>query len=400
MKKYWIITEFYFPHGNTTSYIMTKIAEGLGRDTDINVITTTPPSESGDKCEKINNVSVCRIKDSKLDKNNLFKRTIKLIILGFRLFLKSSGKIKKGDAVMVVTNPATIIFLISVLKVFKKFHLTILVHDIFPENLVAAGIINSKNIFYKITLMFFNWAYIKADKLIVIGRDMDLFIKNKLGAKCPATVFIPNFADVNEIQPRSKQDNRILMEHGLVDKFIVLFVGNIGRAQDFPNIINTMDLLKKESQIHLLIIGTGASEKKINKMICERSLSNITVLPLMKRELSNDFLNAGDIGLVSLQKNRKGIVSPSKTYSFLAAGLPILAIVDKESEIYQMINESGCGWWSEPEDPVSLSSLIYQISKNESEVKQKRIIARNLAVEKYSLETIIPMFGSAWIKQA
>jgi hypothetical protein len=96
--------------------------------------------------------------------------------------------------------------------------------------------------------------------------------------------------------------------------------------------------------------------------------------------------------LVSLQQGRKGIGIPSKTYTFLAAGKPILAVVDKESEIYQMVNESGCGWVSEPGNPVELSTLIGKISLSMDEVEEKGTIARNLAMEKYSMEKIIPQF--------
>lgn len=392
MKKYWVITEFYYPNGNTTSYIMTKIAEGLGNYADVNVITSTKSTNNQNLAERINNVSVYRVKDSDFDKNIFPRRIIKLTLLGLRLFFKSANLVKKNDTVLVVTNPATIIIFMRILKIFKKFNLIILIHDVFPENLVVAKVLRSSNLLFKITLGLFNQAYTKADKLIVIGRDMCSFIENKLGAKCPPIVYIPNFADVNEIQPRPKKSNRILNESGLTDKFVILFTGNIGRAQDLPSIIRTMELLKEEKNIHLLIIGNGALENDIKQFIRQKSLSNITILSTMRREFSNDFLNAGDIGLVTLQKGRKGIGIPSKTYTFLAAAKPIIAIVDKGSEIYQMVHESGCGWWIEPGDPFALKDLISDISKLEEEVKTKSIIARKLAVEKYSVDIIIAQF--------
>jgi glycosyltransferase involved in cell wall biosynthesis len=392
MNKTWIITEFYFPNENTTSYIMTKIAEGLSEKADVSVITSTSAKVKGIKYERHNHVNIYRVKDSNLDKNNFLKRTIKLIILGLRLFFKAATLVKKNDTVMVVTNPATIIFLMRILKAVKKFELVILVHDIFPENLVVAKVLKPKNYLYRITLLLFNNAYNKSNKLIVIGRDMELFMKNKLGKNCPEIAYIPNFADVNIIKPQCKKQNRILLGHGLTEKFVVLFTGNIGRAQDIDNILNTMELLKENENIHLLIIGDGANVHLIQQFLKEKGLGNITLLPSIGREFSNDFLNAGDVGLVSLQQGRKGIGIPSKTYTFLAAGKPILAVVDKESEIYQMVNESGCGWVSEPGNPVELSTLIGKISLSMDEVEEKGTIARNLAMEKYSMEKIIPQF--------
>lgn len=392
MKKYWIISELYHPNENTTAYIITKIAEGLGIYTNVNVITSTSSSIKEVSKERINNVTIHRVQDSKLNKNIFLWRILKLIILGLRLFFKSASLVKKNDTVIVVTNPATIIFLISILRILKKFELVILVHDVFPENLVVAKVLKSGNFLYKITLSLFNWAYRKADKLVVIGRDMDQFMRLKLGSKCPSIVFIPNFADCNEIRPQPKWQNKILIENCLCEKFVLLYTGNIGRAQDINNILKTMELLKKMEKIHLLIIGDGANTALVKQFIKEKCLSNITLLPAIAREFSNDFLNAGDIGLVSLQKGRKGIAVPSKTYTFLAAAKPILAVVDKESEIYRMVTESNCGWLSDPGEPASLRDLIIQICDSEKEIITKGVIARNLALEKYSVEKIIAQF--------
>jgi glycosyltransferase involved in cell wall biosynthesis len=400
MKKVWILSEYFYPNDVTTSIILTKIAEGLSEKADVNVITSTSSVNRGIKFERFNNINIYRVKESSLDKNNLYKRIIKMILLGLRLFYKSAILLKKNDTVLVVTNPATIIFLIAILRTFKRINLVILVHDIFPENLVVAKILNANNIFYKITLHLFNWAYKKADKLIVIGRDMEAFMKNKLGKRCPETVFIPNFVDSNLIKPESKKQNKILKKYDLTEKFVLLFTGNIGRAQDFSNILETMELLKDNDQIHLLIIGDGVNAKYVTQIIKEKNLKNITLLPLMKREFANEFLNAGDIGLVSLQKGRKGIVVPSKTYPFLAAGKPVLAIVDKDSEIYLMVNESHCGWWSEPGNPLTLKNSIDQIYGMGDEIIRRSLNARKLAIEKYSLEKVIPQFQLNLCKQS
>ncbi len=392
MKKFWIITEYYYPNENTTAYIMTKIAEGLGQHVDINIITSTAASDIGIKKEQINNVTIYRVKESKLDKNIFLWRIIKLIILGLRLFIKSANLVKENDTVMVVTNPVTIIFLMRILRCFKKFTLIILVHDIFPENLIVAKVLKPGNFLYKITLKLFNWSYIKADKLVVIGRDMELFMKNKLGRRCPIIFYIPNFVDNNEIKPFPKESNRILKEYNLTDKFIVLYTGNIGRAQDINNILTTMELLKENNNIHLLIIGNGAMENTVIQYVKKYLLSNITLLPSMKRAFSNEFLNAGDVGLVSLQRGRKGIAVPSKTYTFLSAAKPILAVVDNKSEISIMIEESNCGWWTLPGDPQTLKKLILTISNSCDEVREKGENSRHLAEEIYSMEKIIIRF--------
>ena len=395
MSRVWIISEYYFPNGNTTSHIMTRIAEGTaaGGAADVNVITSTAAPEgfaAGD--ERRDGVRIFRTRDSRFDKNVLHQRILRITLLGVRLLRKASALVKPDDTVLVVTNPATIIFLIRLLRAFKRFRLVVLVHDIFPENLIAAGIIKGKTAPYRMTLAAFNWAYRKADRLVVIGRDMADFMRLKLGPSCPPISFIPNFADVRAIEPRPRAQNELLRAHGLAGKFVVLFVGNIGRAQDFPNILRTMELLREHREIHLLIVGDGVNAATVRRFVEDKGLDSITLLPSMPRDSENVFLNAGDVGLVSLQKGRRGIVSPSKAYPLLAAGKPLLAVADPGSEIELMVKEANCGWWCEPGDPEALSGLVLRISRAAGEVAEKGLIARRLAVDEYSIEKVIPRF--------
>jgi glycosyltransferase involved in cell wall biosynthesis len=217
----------------------------------------------------------------------------------------------KDDIVFIVTNPAPLIILTSIAKLFSKFKLVILVHDIFPENLPAAGIKLNK-ILYSILVFIFNKAYQSADRIIVIGRDMQEIIKLKV--KDTAKVnFIPNFANTVSIMPDNKNNNIIVKELNLQDKFIVLFTGNIGRVQAIHELVKAIILLKDEVDIHFIFIGDGSYKPYLLKSIIENKLHNIDVLSMQPRDRSDIFLNAGDVGLVSLN-NISGVGVPSKTY--------------------------------------------------------------------------------------
>ena len=389
-KTIWIITEYYYPNENTTSYLLGLIAEGITEYHNVNVITST----IGNKNEIKNSVNIFRTRDSSFNKNVLHLRIIKHIIAGIFLFLKAGKLVKRGDEVFVVTDPATSVFFIRLLKILKPFNLTFMVHDLFPENLLIIKAIKKSNLIYKTILSFYNWAFKGADRLIVIGRDMEILIKKKLKNQCPPIYIIPNFADVKEIVPSPKDENIIIKTNNLKNKFVLLFTGTIGRLQGINNLIESMLLLRDDREIHLLMIGDGAYKSIVENFILNHSLTNITLLDTMERKYSNDFLNAGDIGLVSLIRDCSGTAVPSKTYSYMAAGKPILAIMDEDAEISILINETNIGWRIEPDNPEFFAKKLKEISKHKNDLRLKGENSRRICCNYYSAEKAIFNFLS------
>lgn len=390
MNNLWVISEFYYPAGNATGYILTQIVDTIAQSRDVNIITVGEPI-----AERSERITTHRVKDIKsLDKNKLIERILKQMIISFRLLWMVLRKVKKGDTVFTVTNPAFMLIFIAFVKGLKKVKLVILVHDVFPENLVVTGITTEKSISYRIAKKLFTYAYRKGDLLIAIGRDMQRQMRKKV--KSPEKViFLPNFGDTDAIVPMDRNLNPILIEQGLLDKFVVLFTGNMGRLQGIDNLLEAMKLLVKDPDIHFLFIGEGAMEGKMRKFIADNELSNVTILTNMPRERANDFLNAGDVGLVSLQANIMGTGVPSKTNTYMAAGKPILAVMDEDSEIALAVSENGIGWVADPTDPHALAKILSEIKHDKALIKEKSLKSRQTALESYSMKKVTQKYTDA-----
>ena len=172
----------FHPDETATSYILTKIAEKLAVDFDVNVICGPIDKTSRLTKEPLSEkVNVIRSNKFNYNKNNILLRCLRFIGISLQLAFSATSKISKGDKVLIVTNPAPMLLLFAIIKRIKKFELSILVHDVFPENAVAANIIkNEKSLFYKFIKWMFDKAYSSADKLIVLGRDMEDVITKKI----------------------------------------------------------------------------------------------------------------------------------------------------------------------------------------------------------------------------
>lgn len=389
-----LVSELYYPEEVSTGFILTKIAEGLALSHPVQVITG-PPDYSGYKnappFEIKNNVKINRVSVKSLDKNRLITRLIRSIILSLKLAIKTIKLVKKGDTIFIVTNPAPLLLLMTLISRLTRTSLVILVHDVFPENLVAAKILKENTIFYKLLLCVFNLVYKSADHIIVIGRDMQKIVFNKTKKSYPPISMITNWADTTDIFPTDRSTNPLIQKLGIEKKFIVQFAGNIGRVQGIEQVLEVSEILKNEN-IHFVFVGDGARKKWLLEQISERKLSNVSTLNFMPRDEQINFLNACDIGLVSLASGMTGLGVPSKTYNILAAGKPVIAIVDPESEIGLLTKEKQFGWVVPPGDIVGLTSAIREASQSNTLITQMGNNARKIAETEYSFEAILKKY--------
>lgn len=393
------VSELYYPEEISTGFIVTKIAEGIAEKHPVHVVTG-PPDYSGQKTfvsnEVRNKVSIERVGSIDLDKNKLSLRLIRSIVLSLKLAYRTFSKIQKGDVIFVVTNPAPLLILISLVSKLKQCRFVILVHDVFPENLVAANLIKPNSWFYKILLKVFNRVYGLAAQIIVIGRDMQLLMEKKTKAAAKISV-ITNWADTEDITPSPRSTNQLLTLLNIEKKFIVQFAGNLGRVQGIDQLLEAAISLKNEN-IHFLFIGNGARKNWLLDQIAEQNLTNVTCLDFMPREDQQIFLNACDVSLVSLSSGMTGLGVPSKTYNILAAGKPVIAIVDVNSEIGMLVRENKLGWVATPGSSSEIASAIKE-ALNSPELNAMGARARKLAVDEYSLGVIIRRFQEIFCEQ-
>jgi glycosyltransferase involved in cell wall biosynthesis len=269
----------------------------------------------------------------------------------------------------------------------------LLVHDVFPENLLAAHVIKSRNTFYDLVKYAFDRSYGRFDAVISIGRDMTDVIARKMPKNIERIVLIENWADISFIQPIPRDDSLIL-EMGLTGKVVIQYAGNIGRAQgllDFADLIKAVD----NPEIVYVFRGAGAFWEKLKERV--RKYDHIILKGSYSRKEENRILASCDIALVTLQQNMYGLGVPSKTYNILAAGKPILFLGPKDSEIYQLINENDIGWAFDWSELSKLSLFIKSLSTQDlCEFKRRGANGRQLVAGLYNQQLQIAKFHNVF----
>lgn len=391
-KNIWVISEIYYPVDVSTGYYITEIAESLAKeDFTVNVLTST--STYGVITKKIKseelwkNVYIKRVNTLFTKNNKTIKRVINAFYVSLRLSIKLLANSKKGDKVLAVTNPFFLILFLPLICLIKELDYTLLVHDIFPENLFAIKDKKRKGLLDLLLLKLFNKAYSKPNRCIAIGRDMVSILEEK-GAK--NIHFIPIWSQDKEILPINKKKTIFLKESNLCNSFIFQFAGNLGLAQGIESLLMAIDELE-DNVAHFLFIGAGALYDTIQK----KESNKISIYGYQKRCAQHDFLNACDVSIVSLSDGMLGLGVPSKTYNILAAGKPILFLGSKKSEVALLIKEHNIGWVVESKNSEDIKSVIKNIvSFPDSKLKDMGKRARYLAETIYSKENILERYNT------
>jgi glycosyltransferase involved in cell wall biosynthesis len=385
----WIITELFHPDEVSTAQILTDVAIEYAKSGEIHVLSGPSGYEKSyhSKSKDLNpKIVIHRVALPDLSKNNLYQRILRLFLLTVKMSFFIFKNIKRGDSVLQVTNPTFLILTTSLLKSLKGFKLDILIHDVFPENLIPAGIINKKSFGYKLLSKIYNNAYSKANRLIVLGEDMKQLMISKVNNKSVKVDIIPNWAD-DDIRPIPFFNRDEYLRINTVNKTVIGFAGNLGRVQGILEFLEIF-LESNNSNLELVIIGDGALKNNIKDILHERQVKNVHLLGSKPRKEQLQFLNSCDIGLVVLKKGMKGLGVPSKTYNIMAAGKPLLYIGDKDSEIDNYVSDFDCGWSFDWEND-NVSSFLKNFDLN----TKGELIIKGLnslqAVEKFFRKNIV-----------
>jgi len=395
----WIISEVYYPEEISTGYYLTAIAEGLAMHRSVSVLTGQPKhmarGQRAPKRELRNGVDIFRVWSTTLDKNVLVFRLFNMLTIGISMFFRSLRAIKKGDQILVVTAPPSLPVTTTLAALLRGASLTLLVQDSYPEILIAVGAAKQNSLFVRSVNFINRWVYKYAAKIIVMGRDMNrLFTQKTAGLDVPI-VTIPNWADLETIRATPRNDNAMLRELGIQDKFVFMYAGNIGHPTDVETIIASAEQLRTRAEIHFVFIGAGAKKKWLETQVRDRDLKNVTVLDYRPRSEQIVFLNACDVGLVALIKGMVGTAMPSRTYNIMAAGKPILALTEHGSELAEVLDEDRIGWYIHPGDVDALTSEILRIYEQRDRIAEFGERARKAALDKYSMQVAVGSYQQA-----
>lgn len=416
-KKLLIYAHYYIPDTASTGQILRELAEGMLDKFDVTVICVVPSYlgtvEDEYKMqrfyrESINGVKILRIRVPEFSKTNTVSR-IKNILTYFFGAMIATFKVGKQDYVFSISQPPILGGLLGVWGKWMKHAKYIYnIQDFNPEQVLAVNF--SKNKLVTGAMMFFDkFSCRRSDLIITVGRDLVQTVHNRFkGKKVPKTVMINNWIDENEIYPVETNHPKVAAfkeKYGLQDKFVIMYSGNIGLYYDLENIMKVIEQVKPGTktadgrEVVFAFVGAGSVLDKLVVYKEEKHMNNVVFIPYQDKADLIYSLNAGDVHWCVNAKGIKGVSCPSKYYGIAAAGKAVLAVLEKDSEIRCIIEETHGGLCSEPGDYEAMSENLKWFIENAGTDKVNEMgkrsrenlvqnLTREVSVRKYAEEIL------------
>ena len=283
------------------------------------------------------------------DKANLLRRAAGFV--GFSLLAGlASLRGRRVDAVIAMSPPLTMGLTGWVTHLVRRGPLVFNIQDVFPDAAVQSGAISNRRVVACARWME-RLSYRSAAAITVLSDDLRDNVTAKMAPSRGQRVHvIPNFVDTEFIQPGPRL-TLLRRELRIGDGPVVLYAGNVGFSQSLEMVV---DAAQEFPQVTFLINGDGAARPSLERRAA--GLANVTFSGYQPRERVAEVLATGDIHLVLLKQGLGRVSVPSKTYSILAAGRPVLAAIDPDTEVPRMLHASGAGIAVPPDDLRALAA--------------------------------------------
>jgi len=379
------INRYFFPDHSATAQILSDLAFYLAeRGEDVEVITSRQLYDDAAatlaRRETLRGVNIHRVSGSRFGRHSLLGRGFDYASFYAASAVKLLRVAKRGDVVVVKTDPPMLSCLAFFLAPFKGYRTVNWLHDVYPEVASALGISGLKGSLGRVLTWMRNASLARATMNVAIGEDMAQRICS-MGVPKERMLVVANWTDDDEIKPSDPAVNPLRRAWSLQGKFVVGYSGNLGRAHDVATLLYAAQRLRERSDIVFLFVGGGRGLRELEVEIGKEGLGNFRFQPYQPRENLPQSLGVADVHWLSLKSGLDGLLLPSKFYGIAAAGRPILIIGSPEGEFGRLVSHHGCGFCVAPGNGEELVRAILSLADNPGRRRQMGDNARRMLDE-------------------
>lgn len=392
-----LVTDAYPPEIRMISVMCQELAQELtSRGHDVTVVTSWPQYNLDEEAASTtfseytmeNGVVVIRVRALPHHKVNMIIRGMSELTLPFLYLRKIKQFVRhKIDAVIAYSPPLPLAFVGTRIKKKHSARYLLNVQDIFPQNAIDLGMIKNRFV-----ARFYEWleqkAYQAADKLTSHTHGGRAFLIESKSVPSDKIDMVSNWIDANSYKDL-KSIGSFREKYGLKDKFIFLFGGILGPAQNLVFVIEVAKRVVDLLEIRFLFVGDGTEKRELQELVAKYDLSNVVFQPFVSVVQYPHLVQEADVGLVCLSSTNRTFVVPGKVLGFMAAAIPIVAFLNKESDTHRLINEAQCGYSVVSDDPEKVADIVRRIFLDRTKLKEYGENGHEYAVANYSRKACI-----------
>lgn len=386
-----LLNQYFHPDVAASAQRMSELAEDLAAAHAVTVIVGRPsydPAASGGDPGPTRRVRVRRVWSTRFPRYRAWLRVMNyLSYLGASLGAAIFSR--RPDVVVAGTDPPLAAWVGLVASRVHRVPFVHLLWDIQPHVAIAAGAIRESTM-TRLMERGHRRALRGAVRVIVPTAAMGRTAIEH-GARPQAVIEISHWEDTALVAPRPK-DNPFSRAHGLVDRFVVMYSGNIGLTQQLDRYLDLARRLHDIPDLTFVLVGEGAGKRELEDRARAVAGAPILVLPYQPREAMADSLASADVCLAPIGPGLTRFMLPSKVYTIMASGRPVLAAIDLDSDLAETITQLGCGRVIAPGDLDSAERELRWFHANPGARAEMGQRARRVAEERYSRTVVTPKF--------
>jgi colanic acid biosynthesis glycosyl transferase WcaI len=362
-----VLCPHFDPDLAPTGVVMSRIAHELvERGHRLHVVTALPwyarhaiePGWEGRlvRTERTEWGRISRVHPFPTDKRNIPARA--LAFGGFTTLATLLGATsrERPDAVLAMSPPLTLGPAGRVVARIRRAPLVFNIQDVFPDVAVELGLLTGERVI-SVARRLERMSYRASDAVTVLSDDLAENVRTKIadGLRVDAADrqrakvrVIPNFVDTDRIRPATR-DNEYRRQFGLIGSRVVMYAGNVGFSQSLDLVIEAARrLAASHPDVVFVINGGGSARPQLEREAA--TMPNVRFVDMQPIERLPEVLAAADVHVVPLRTGLAWSSVPSKLYSILAAGRPLVASVDEGTEVARTVARAGAGVAVPPDD--------------------------------------------------
>lgn len=392
MSRLCLLNQFYAPDISPTAQLARSLVEhraGLGDECTV-VCGSGGYAEATDRRAIDESVRVRRVWSPNLGRNRLISRASTYTTY-VAAALWTLLRMPRQDVIVVMTTPP-FVYLVALAHKLRRRDTRVILWsmDVYPEVAERLRAVRETSLLSRLLRRLNAWALPKLDSVVVLDGAMGRLVE-EAGAPPDRVHVVPNWERAALYTGASPARWDGYRQLGLEDRFIVLYLGNIGLGHHFETVVAAAPELDDDA-VTFLFVGGGPKWDDLRAR--SRDIDNIVLHPYVDKDETPSVLAGADTSLICLQPEALGVMSPSKLHGSLGMGIPVTYVGPAGSNVDEAVARYGCGVSIRPGDPAELVAAIRRWRHDPARLAEAAANARKAFLDAYCDDAALPRWDA------
>jgi len=389
MKKILFLTLSNFEDVNKRG-IYTDLVRTLAEKCEVFVVSPRErKTELKTELSEYQNIKILKVRTGNITKCSIIEKGISSLRIEEQYLRSIKNKFEyiKFDMIVYCTPPITFLKIVEYFKKKDDCVSYLILKDIFPQNAVDIGLLKKDGFIHKYfrrkeeklyTISDYIGCMSEANVKYVIEHNPEIIKDN--------VEVLPNSIIPIEKSEIKDKDVSILEKYNIpYDSVLFVYGGNLGKPQGIDFVIEVAKNFYRVEKGFLLIVGSGTEYPRLKEFYNRNKPKNCSLYSLLPKHEYDQLINNADVGLIFLDKRFTIPNFPSRLTAYMEYSIPVLAATDKNTDIKDVIINSGSGLWSESGDINSFIGNANILASNPELRIEMGLNARKFLEENYDV---------------